>query len=103
MDPVNARLLPEGADSKKSRALNQKIQPPYALPRLLLSLDAVREPVNPFTERRGDHIFGGARKRRPFSLRDLEPQRRVEGLKDVEEGDEGRFRSDCDGPRQRVC
>ena len=103
MDPVNARLLPKGTDSEKSRAPNQKIQPPYALPQLLLSLDAVREPVNPFTERGGDHIFGGARNGRPFSFRDLEPQRRVEGLKDVEEGDEGRFGSDCDGPGQRVC
>ena len=101
MDLVDARLLSRGADSEKPRAPDQKVQPPHALPQLLPSLDGVRKPVNPFMERGGDHSLGGARKRRPFDFRDLTPQRRMECLKNVKEGDVGRFGSDCDGPRQR--
>ena len=66
-----ARLFPKRADPVKPCPTRQKIQPPYTLTQLLLSLQAVRKPADPFMKRCGNHILGNTWDRLPLCCRDL--------------------------------
>lgn len=76
--PMNLKdtwLVPKGTDTVQPRTTNQKIQPPHTFSQLLLSLDAVREPINPLVEMGANHALRGTREGCPLCLGDLQSQR----------------------------
>lgn len=81
------RLSLKQANANKPCTTDQKVKPSHASSQLPFSLGGVRNTANPLMEGEGDLMAHGGRKKVPFRFRDLKPQRRVEGSKDVVDSD----------------